>query len=133
MHKDTKELGSVKTKEITLATSRKSCPKIWCYSVFAETIYLKKLAFGRSFYKMGFMALKCPIISRCDFINRRTDNVSYRTLLECELNWSTSEYPHQRTVPRQQFAPRTKICIMAANICGAPVCNFMSLFWCLYF
>ena len=97
---------------------------------FRPNNIFEKLALGRSFYKMGFMALKCPILSRCYFINRRTDNVSYRTLLECELNWSTGEYPHQCTPPpRQQFARRTKICIMAANICGAPVCNFISLFW----
>jgi hypothetical protein len=35
------------------------------------------------------MALMCPILSRCDFINRRNDNILYRTLLECELKWST--------------------------------------------
>jgi hypothetical protein len=43
------------------------------FSLHQNNIFEKKMALGRLFYKMGVMALMCPILSRCDCINRSTN------------------------------------------------------------
>jgi hypothetical protein len=59
-HIGTKELGSIRANEITLGTSRKSCPKILCYSVFTKTIYLKKNGVRKFILQNGSRGLNVP-------------------------------------------------------------------------